>query len=174
MSFLWLEEINSLKDIIYPPLVQTVSTSLKSRLVKLVKFLDFFQKSCFSIQKRFTNKGGGEFWFRVDVGNRFYQHDLSSNEYPAEDLQNHQSLRVKKIILHPKYNGVEHDLALIQLYPSSESGECAVFSDQIQPTCINQEHHRFKEWSQNENKNYYYKELKLSHLVKIKHSLRLL
>jgi len=93
----------------------------------------------------FTNKGGGEFWFRVDVGNRFYQHDLSSNEYPAEDLQNHQSLRVKKIILHPKYNGVEHDLALIQLYPSSESGECAVFSDQIQPTCINQEHHRFKE-----------------------------
>lgn len=112
-------------------------------------FWIFSKKSCFSIQKRFTNKGGGEFWFRVDVGNRFYQHDLSSNEYPAEDLQNHQSLRVKKIILHPKYNGVEHDLALIQLYPSSESGECAVFSDQIQPTCINQEHHRFKEWSRN-------------------------
>jgi len=101
---------------------------------------------CIPTEFWFTSKGGGEFWFRVDVGNRFYQKDLDEfKEERAEDYQNHQTLRVKQIIMHPRYTGAENDLALLQLYPTSESGECAVFGDTVQPTCINQENHRFPE-----------------------------
>ena len=69
-------------------------------------------------------------------------------------------MRVRRVILHPKYNGKENDLALIQLYPSQENGECAIMNNHVQPACINQgrmitlkiarkfiysEHHRFVE-----------------------------
>ena len=56
----------------------------------------------------------------------------------VDDLLNHQSLRVKNIIMHPRYTGPENDLALIQLYPSTEDGSCAIFGDNVQPACINQ------------------------------------
>ena len=97
---------------------------------------------CIPTEFWFTSKGGGEFWFRVDIGNRFYQKDLNQIKPDREtDLNNHQTLRVKQIIMHPRYTGAENDVALLQLYPSSEDGTCAVFGDTVQPACINQGTH---------------------------------
>jgi len=88
--------------------------------------------------------------------------DRQNNEEEKSDINNHQSLRVRRVILHPKYNGKENDLALIQLYPSQENGECAIMNNHVQPACINQEHHRFVEgtkcmisgWGDTNNKEY--------------------
>ena len=56
------------------------------------------------------------------------------------DFSNHQTLRVKQVIVHPRYitAATGNDVALLQLYPSSEDGTCAVFGDTVQPACINQ------------------------------------
>jgi len=102
---------------------------------------------CIPTEFWFTSKGGAEFWFRLDVGNRLYQKDVTNpvGDDMMTDINEHQSLRIKRVIMHPKYTGAEHDLALIQLYPTSDDGQCALFTDRVQPACINQEHHRFVE-----------------------------
>ena len=61
-------------------------------------------------------------------------------KFDSEDIANHQSLRVKKVIVHPKWNDepvYENDIALIQLYPKSEDGQCAIFNNFTQPACLN-------------------------------------
>ena len=56
----------------------------------------------------------------------------------CEDFLYHQSMRVKKIIVHKKYRGQDNDIAMIQLYPTDpESGECIVMGDTVQHACIN-------------------------------------
>ena len=41
---------------------------------------------------------------------------------------------------HSKFDPVanKNDVALIQMYPSTDDGRCAVFGDTVQPACINQ------------------------------------
>lgn len=57
-----------------------------------------------------------------------------------QDLNNQQTLRIKRIITHSKYDSVtnRNDVALIQMYPSTDDGQCAIFGDTVQPACINQ------------------------------------
>ena len=61
----------------------------------------------------------------------------------CDDMLAHQSLRVKKIIIHKKYRGQDNDLALIQLYPSQENGQCAIMNEFVQHACTNKESDRF-------------------------------
>ena len=56
----------------------------------------------------------------------------------CEDFLYHQTMRVKKIIVHKKYRGQDNDIAMIQLYPTDpESGECIAMGDTVQHACIN-------------------------------------
>ena len=54
---------------------------------------------------------------------------------------NHQSLRVANVIKHPKFQktsgGFNNDIAMVQLYPTNEYGECINFNDHAQPACLN-------------------------------------
>merc|ERR1711976_33309 len=111
----------------------------------------------------FTSRGGGDYWFRVDVGNRGYHYHAENMEtleemcggnqdtldgdtkLKCDDLLAHQSLRVKKIIIHKKYRGQDTDLALIQLYPSQENGQCAIMNNYVQHACPNKESDCFAE-----------------------------
>lgn len=49
------------------------------------------------------------------------------------DLEAHQALRVEKVIYHPNEH---YDIALLHLYPSDGTGQCAQFTNTIQPACI--------------------------------------
>ena len=56
---------------------------------------------------------------------------------------------MKRAIVHPgasktydhngkfRYDGKFNDLALLQLFPSNEAGECAIFGKTVQPAIIN-------------------------------------
>jgi len=108
----------------------------------------------------FTSRGGGDHWFRVDVGNRGYQYHASdysqldelcgnpdelddTQKLQCEDLIGHQTLRVKEIFIHKKYRGQDNDLALIQLWPTTESGQCAIMTNSVQHACLNRDPARF-------------------------------
>ena len=67
----------------------------------------------------------------------------ANSKLKCDDMLAHQSLRVKKIIIHKKYRGQDNDLALIQLYPSQENGQCAIMNSYVQHACTNKESDRF-------------------------------
>ena len=67
----------------------------------------------------------------------------ANSKLKCDDMLAHQSLRVKKIIIHKKYRGQDNDLALIQLYPSQENGQCAIMNNFVQHACTNKESDRF-------------------------------
>lgn len=101
----------------------------------------------------FNDRGEAEFWFRLDVGSRGHHSDatnfgsnchgdnipkeLKDKELNCADIHNHQTLRVKKAIIHKHYRTNDNDIALLQLYPTEENGQCAKFNDYVQPVCIN-------------------------------------
>lgn len=62
------------------------------------------------------------------------------DSYDTGDIHNHQSLRIKDVITHPRYKkkikSMDNDIALIQLYPQQEDGQCITFNDYVQPACL--------------------------------------
>ncbi|CBY06740.1 unnamed protein product [Oikopleura dioica] len=91
---------------------------------------------------------GGQNWFRVDVGTRFYHTDATMDAVTEDadkfqDAITFQSLRVKDVIVHQRYRGNNNDLALIQLFPSQQDGHCIIFNELTQPACINTDSFRF-------------------------------
>ena len=59
------------------------------------------------------------------------------------DAWSHQTLRVKKSIIHNNYRNQDNDLALLQLHPTGDDGLCARFDDYVQPACLNKDASRF-------------------------------
>ena len=59
------------------------------------------------------------------------------------DAWSHQTLRVKKAIIHNNYRNQDNDLALLQLHPTGDDGLCARFDDYVQPACLNKDSSRF-------------------------------
>merc|ERR1711970_320519 len=100
--------------------------------------------TCILTDESISRGGGMERWYRVDVGNRYYQTDVGN-----ETDFYHQSLRVKRAIVHPRAsrNSKFNDLALLQLFPSNEAGECAIFGKTVQPAIINNANDQFRSCS---------------------------
>ena len=59
------------------------------------------------------------------------------------DAWSHQTLRIKKSIIHKNYCKNDNDLALLQLHPTGDDSLCARFDDFVQPACLNKDPSRF-------------------------------
>ena len=95
----------------------------------------------FSEGSYYDNRGGFQYWLRADVGTRF--------RTPRDDDSGRQSLYIRNIIIHEGYKetgrrtGSQNDIALLQLYPSEETGQCVIFTPSAQPACLTSDTDRF-------------------------------
>lgn len=80
-------------------------------------------------------------------GDSYSSSDYESDSYSKGDAPDNivtkcpQTLEVKNVIIHPDFEDniiTYNDVALVQLFPTNQKGQCAVFTEDVQPACLPQ------------------------------------